>query len=892
MIQAHPPAQSSVIARQAREHFVSQLEGVLQPLSDAIRARLLELMDSAAGNREAQERRDAMQEFEQRRRAWVEATGQAWRRALVPPTATGRVRLETLNLSLIGDEVVENKIVSSRLAMAIAEKATWELNELKARMEHLDGEGLAGHDVLRAEAVAQLMVEQWSASGLARPTWLQVHEVIHKQMTERMVAAYRSTNELLVGRGVLPDIDLSARVRRGAPLPSSRSAPASGAGGLASGPAGVAGAGGAPGAEGGGAGPGGAGASGGSFPNASGWAAGTVGGAAPGAAAAPRGGGGGGGGSGGGGGTGGTGGGGSASVVTPPPGGAAGAGVAGAMRAGGHSVPAAPGAAAHGGGTPGESARGGRAGPASAYSGYTRGLGGAVADETRMMTSTTPLARARMRATGVIGQLKRLLTEKAGFDPRQAATPSPALSEAISQHAAAVARRIDTEAGGTDTVGEVVVYDDAAVEQAVADLRQRSGELKKKAATTGEKATIEIVALMFQSILAEERIPPGVRVWFARLQMPVLRVALAEPEFFGTLEHPARTLIDRMGSCVLGFNAATINGSALESEIKRVVQVIEQYPETGRRVFQLVYDEFQKFLSKFLTEKSDTQRLVSVAQQVEQKEAMAIQYTIELRKMLADVPVREEIREFLFKVWADVLAVAAVRQGPQHPDTVALKKSAADLVWSASAKPNKAERTKVIQELPALLQRLRKGMALAGLAAADQEKHIKVISDTLADAFRSRTEAIPPAQIDAIGKRLAHLEDFISDDPSADLPLDQEALEMMLGIDASMIEVVADGGSRPGDAMLAWAAELQQGTWFTLDHNGQVHQVQYVWRSQRKQLHLFASSEGRSFLLQARRLAAYLQAGLLLPAEEEALTVRATREALARLDANPERLLA
>jgi hypothetical protein len=67
---------------------------------------------------------------------------------------------------------------------------------------------------------------------------------------------------------------------------------------------------------------------------------------------------------------------------------------------------------------------------------------------------------------------------------------------------------------------------------------------------------------MFQSILAEERIPPAVRVWFARLQMPVLRVALAEPEFFGSLEHPARQLIDRMGSCVLGFDAAAINPAA------------------------------------------------------------------------------------------------------------------------------------------------------------------------------------------------------------------------------------------------------------------------------------------------------------------------------------------
>jgi hypothetical protein len=115
---------------------------------------------------------------------------------------------------------------------------------------------------------------------------------------------------------------------------------------------------------------------------------------------------------------------------------------------------------------------------------------------------------------------------------------------------------------------------------------------------------------------------------------------------------------------------------------------------------------------------------------------------------------------------------------------------------------------------------------------------------------------------------------------------------MMLGIDASAIEVVANGGSKPTAAMLAWAQELQVGSWFTLDHNKQINHVQFSWRSDRKHLNLFASSSGKSFLIQAGRLAAYLQAGLLLPQEEEGLTVRATRDALTKLEANPERILA
>ncbi len=511
---------------------------------------------------------------------------------------------------------------------------------------------------------------------------------------------------------------------------------------------------------------------------------------------------------------------------------------------------------------------------------------GSAAQETRMMTSVTPLARARSRAQGVLSQLKRVLMGSVGtnFEATAYDPPSPALAAAIAAQPRSAGRYPDSGTAMDD-------YSPAGVERVAGELRRTTAELKNKAATQSEKAMIEIVALMFQAILQEDRIPPGIRVWFARLQMPVLRVALAEPDFFGTLNHPARQLIDRMGSCVMGFDASGIQGSALETEIKRVVQVIEQYPETGKRVYQLVYAEFQKFLAQFLAGKASTQKLVSVAQQVEEKETLTIQYTIEMRHMLQDMPVREEIREFLYKVWAEVLAMAAVRKGPQHADTLGFKKSATDLVWAASAKPHRSDRAGVIRALPQLLQRLRAGMTLLGLAPAVQEGHIKTVSDTLADAFLSKTEAIPVEQIQAMAARLANLEDFVSEDGMGELPLDAHSIEMMLGLEASKIDVVADGGSKPSAAMLAWAQELQLGAWFTLDHNGRVAQVQFMWRSERKHLNLFAATDGRSYLIQAGRVAAYLQAGLLVPQEEEALTVRATRDALVKLEANPERLL-
>ena len=510
--------------------------------------------------------------------------------------------------------------------------------------------------------------------------------------------------------------------------------------------------------------------------------------------------------------------------------------------------------------------------------------------ETRMLTAATPMTRVRQRAQGVLGQLRRLLTDRvADFESGvPAGPPSPQLAQALAEPATpfAVTELMDSRGGAVTRTLPM-----ANVEVVATRLRQRAAELKEKADKPSEKAIIEIVALMFQAILAEERMPAAIRVWFARLQIPVLRLALAEPDFFASIEHPARQLIDRMGACALGFDAATITGSRLEREIKRIVQVIEQYPETGRRVYQLVLDEFKKFLGRSLTEGGKAQQMATLAQQVEQKEALAIQYTIELRRMLASVPVPEDVREFLFRVWSEVLAMAAVRRGPQDEETLRYKQAAADLLWAVSPKSDRAERSRVVQHMSGLLQALRSGMGTLALEADEQDAHVKRINDAVMQAFVSRGDGLSAERLAELSRSLAGLEDVVTDDAEGDVLLDPGMIELMFGVEGDALEVVAEGGSQPSDGMLRWAHELELGAWFALDYQGHVSQVQYVWRSRRGQLHLFSSGVGKSFLVQTRRMASYLQAGLLVPVEDEALTVRATREALVKLHAEPERML-
>ena len=763
------PANPTALAQQARrsylEGLLSGLPGVVQAVDQGARI----LVSQVSEPRVAMRRRDLVPDLQKAAPYWLQGMISMLRGArqsgIVSATHPGDLPLpasRNAKLSLVDDDTIEHEIVSSKLALAMMDRSSWEFTDLRSRMNVLEGrEELDTNDVLRPHVLARIVTASWRAAGLSIEAWRQLQRVLHEEFAHFAEEGYHETNRFLLEREVLPEVDLRPFIRRSRGAHSGGFAPS-------------------------------------------------------------------------------------------------GQGTGGFVASG-----------AGGRGSDGQ---------------------GEVGEETRMMTRAGGLARGADHAEAVLGRLNRLIGRQLpGFGVTQRDSPpmvAPRLKSAINDAQQGIAKRF-TSAEHERTIAGGRVSTPALLEE----LNQRKQALKSAASTPVERATIEIVALLFQSILTEERIPTAVRVWFARLQMPVLRVAVSEPDFFATIDHPARRLIDRMGSCVMGFDATSrAVGDILEKEIKRVVQVVEAYPDTGRRVFQTVLVEFEKFLEHYFKNENEASRKgVSLAQQVEQRETLAIQYTIELRKMLNEVPVQEGVREFLFHVWADVLAMTAVKAGNQSDATKDMKRAAADLIWSASAKVSREERAEVIRRLPPLLKTLRDGMQNAGVPADKQDEHIQRLNNSLAAAFTAKTAAIPHERLEELMLRLETLEEMLPE--AEELEIDESMVHDLSGHESSELEVVSEGGSMPTPAMLAWARELQVGSWYMLDYRNRNEPMQLAWQGMRRQLTLFVSPQGRGVLFQQNRLAAFLQAGLLVPAQEESLTVRATRSAMAKIDGDPSRLL-
>ena len=218
-------AQRAQLAQEVRKRFVADAGRAMVEISTTVQERLTTLMNEAAPSREMQVRRDAWTIYQRARAVWLDGTMKAWQKALLPVTAPVSKGLssdlELDGLQLVGTEVVENKIVASRLVLGVAEKMTAQRDDLRVRMRVLEGmEDLEAHDILRPEVLILQIVEQWAAAGMPRESWPLVQEVVQRLLIERLKAAYHNCNEFLIKQGVLPTIDLKDRVKR---VPSANS---------------------------------------------------------------------------------------------------------------------------------------------------------------------------------------------------------------------------------------------------------------------------------------------------------------------------------------------------------------------------------------------------------------------------------------------------------------------------------------------------------------------------------------------------------------------------------------------------------------------------------------------------------------------------------------------
>ena len=142
MVVPTSPAHDRQLAQLVRERFVAGAVQGLDSVDKAIEELLSSLLNQVATARENQLRRDMWSAYQHSRAAWVSSTAKAWRNGVQQSAnSTVRVRPNTLSLELVGDDVVENKILSSRMALPVIEKVSGGFDDLRVRVQQVEYQG-------------------------------------------------------------------------------------------------------------------------------------------------------------------------------------------------------------------------------------------------------------------------------------------------------------------------------------------------------------------------------------------------------------------------------------------------------------------------------------------------------------------------------------------------------------------------------------------------------------------------------------------------------------------------------------------------------------------------------------------------------------------------------
>jgi len=97
---------------------------------------------------------------------------------------------------------------------------------------------------------------------------------------------------------------------------------------------------------------------------------------------------------------------------------------------------------------------------------------------------------------------------------------------------------------------------------------------KSRVVEEADEDVINLVALLFEFILNDHAVPDAFKALIARLQIPMLKLAVLDKSLFSRAGHPARRLLNEIASAAIGWSPA--EGNPRDSLYLRIEQVVQR----------------------------------------------------------------------------------------------------------------------------------------------------------------------------------------------------------------------------------------------------------------------------------------------------------------------------
>ncbi|WP_435014487.1 DUF1631 domain-containing protein [Xanthomonas arboricola] len=243
--------------------------------------------------------------------------------------------------------------------------------------------------------------------------------------------------------------------------------------------------------------------------------------------------------------------------------------------------------------------------------------------------------------------------------PRLAASavPKAAVSDALASLQGTLAAQAAAQPSGIDAVQR----------QVLALLRTQHGP--DAALSPQDTDTFDLLGLLYAQMQREVREQTPAQALLAKLQVPVVRAALADTHFFVRDQHPVRELLNTVaesGAVWLGDD--DVDPQLLHKLGSAVDRIVNDY-QGDEAVFAAANADIQAHL-RALARKADLaeRRHVDAARGKERLESAKQQAEARIEQLCEQSVPPRFVQALLRQAWSDVLTLTLLRQGEQSPE--------------------------------------------------------------------------------------------------------------------------------------------------------------------------------------------------------------------------------
>jgi hypothetical protein len=234
-----------------------------------------------------------------------------------------------------------------------------------------------------------------------------------------------------------------------------------------------------------------------------------------------------------------------------------------------------------------------------------------------------------------------------------------------------------------------------------------------------DSVTLDIVARLFDELFDDPKVPIALKGLIGRLQLPMLKVAIADKELFSTKTHPARQLLDTLGQVGLRLPADFDPSSPLFAKLEVFVQELVDGFQEKLEIFDTVRTLLLEMIDEY--DANVALRMEESRKQLEQAESLAVAKAAaqeEIAKRVKASAAPRPIVEYLAQQWIKYLLILHAREGVESDGWRRALETIDQLLWSVEPKTTVEDKRKLASTIPGLLKSIRGGAMDAKIDSA------------------------------------------------------------------------------------------------------------------------------------------------------------------------------